>query len=499
MENELNHTAPLGETKPAVPIADAVFAWSSLALGFVFTHFASGYFGGVWGGIFWALFGALGAAFAVVKKIAVSPSHIAVFAVAELFCFVPLFSANYFINFLAGAFSFILYFYLTIVISGAELFGRHFVLDLMLSVLARPFEHFLCQPKSALSVFRNGSRSKNILYAALGLLIALPLTVVVVALLMSSDALFESTIKGFVEKLPRFSVSLFREILFAVPISMYLFGAYSSVKKPAPAYRAGAPVYRVLPPVLTYFAVTPICVFYLIYIITQFGNISSALDQTLDYAEFARRGFFEQWAISVINLGVIVLMQTFTRRKDGDVRPAALRAYTIAISVFSLLIIATAMTKMMMYIGEYGMTLMRVYTSWFMILLALTFAVIIVLQVRDFSVWRPLFVLFTTMLAVLCFGDMEGIIARHNISAYRSGELSELDIYTLGDLGYSAVEPLADLLENTGDGEKILKKHLTDVLETNMSHDEYDDKFAYFSIPRAKAQAALKRVGRLMR
>lgn len=58
MENELDLTAPIletketKETKPAIPLADAAFAWGSLALGFVFTHLAAGYFGGIWGGIF---------------------------------------------------------------------------------------------------------------------------------------------------------------------------------------------------------------------------------------------------------------------------------------------------------------------------------------------------------------------------------------------------------------------------------------------------------------
>ncbi|MDE7361144.1 MAG: DUF4173 domain-containing protein [Oscillospiraceae bacterium] len=497
MENELNYAAPLQEEKPKVPAADAAFAWVSLALGFVFTHFAVKYFGGLWGGIFWALFGALGAAFVRVKRVAVKLSHIVVFGIAELFCFVPLFSASYFVNFLAGAFSFILYFYLTAAVSGAELFGRHFVLDLIVGVMVRPFENFARQPKSAFSIFRGRSRSKNVLYALIGLLMAVPLTFVVVILLIRSDELFADSINEFVIRLPNFSLSVFWEILFAVPVAMYIFGAVFSMNGAAPAHNGNVPSYRIFPPVIGYAAVTPICVFYFIYAVTQFVNIANAFEKTLNYSRFARNGFFELCAIAVINLGVIVLMQTFSRRKDGDVKPLILRVYTVMLSVFTLLIIATALTKMLMYIGEYGMTLLRVYTSWFMILLWLIFAVIIVLQVCDFVVWKPLFVLFTVMLAVLCFGDMEGVIARHNISAYQAGELSELDIYSFGELGYSAVEPLTELLEDSENS--FFTKHLKDILETSVNHDKYDDKFAYFSIPRAKAQAALKRVKGLMR
>lgn len=497
MENELNYTVGIPEEKPKIPVANAFFAWASLALGFVFTHFAVRYFGGIWGGIFWALFGVLGAVFVKVKSVNIKPSQAVVFAIAEAFCLTPLFCANEFVNFLAAAFSFLLYFYLTVAISGGELFGRHFVFDLLMSVLLRPFEGFAEQPKSALSVFRGGRRSKNVLYAFIGLLLAVPLTILVAALLISSDALFEETVNGFFCRLPAFSFTLLWELLFAIPIAMYLFGAVFSMHKSAPAHSENTPAYRFMPPIAAYFAVTPICVFYLIYIVVQFVNITSAVEKTLDYSEFARRGFFELCVIAVINLGVIVLMQTFTRRKENDVKPLILRVYTIMLSLFTLLIIATALTKMMMYIGEYGMTLLRVYTSWFMVLLALTFVPIIALQIRDFVVWKALFAVFTAMFALLCFGDFEGVIARYNISAYQSGALSELDDDLLKTLGYSAAEPTTELLETTSD--ERLKRDLKDVLENIRRSDEYDDGFAYFSIPRAKAQAAIKRVNGLMR
>ncbi|MBD5128559.1 MAG: DUF4173 domain-containing protein [Ruminococcaceae bacterium] len=493
---EVNYTCDMPSEQPKIPVADAVFAWASLALGFVFTHFAVKYFGGLWGGIFWALFGITGAVFVKVKSVSVRLSHIVIFGIAELFCFVPVFCANYFVNFLAAVFSFILYFYLATAISGAELFGRHFIPDLLISAV-RPFENFTRQPKSFFSIFRGKSRSKNVLYALIGLLMAVPLTLVVVILLIRSDELFASSMKNFSEHLPDFSFSVFWEILFAVPIAMYIFGAVFSMNSAAPAHNEGAPSYRFVPPIIGYSAVTPICVFYFIYTVTQFGNIANALEKTLNYSKFARNGFFELCAIAVINLGVIVLMQTFTRRKENDVKPRLLRVYTIVISSFTLLIIATAITKMLMYIGEYGMTLLRVYTSWFMLLLAIIFVLIIALQFRDYIVWRAMFAAFTVMFALLCFGDPEGMIARYNISAYRSGALEELDVKAFGELGYSAAAPAAELLANTSD--ERLKRELKDVLEDIQNVDEYQDGFAYFSIPRCRARAAIERVSGLMR
>lgn len=491
---ELNYTqAPLAD-KPKISVADAVFAWASLALGFVFTHFAVRYFGGIWGGIVWSLFGIMGAVFVKVKSVKIKPSHTIIFGIAELFCLAPIFSASEFTNILAAWFSFLLYLYLTIAISGAELFGRHFVSDLLLSVFARPFEKFFVrQPKSAFSVFRERSRSLKIAYALLGLLIAIPLTIVVVWLLMCSDELFTDTMHSFTSHLPSLSPSLFLDMLFAIPVAMYLFNVFFSMKKTAPANSDVAPKYRVFPSVAAYFTVTPICVFYLIYIITQFVNIANALDKTLDYSAFARRGFFELCAIAVINLAVITLIQTFTKRNDFDIKPAALRVYIVMISLFTLLIIATAVTKMLMYIGEYGMTLLRVYTSWFMILLAVIFVLIIALQIRDYKIWRAIFAAFAAMLVVLCFGNVEGAIARYNISAYQSGKLSELDVSEFYELGISAVKPAAELLEN-GALSDYENKELREFLKNEKYYDETRDNFAYFSIPRAEARSAIQRL-----
>lgn len=491
---ELNYTQTPFNEKPKISASDAVFAWVSLALGFIFTHFAVRYCGGIWGGIVWALFGIMGAVFAKVKAVKIKPTHAVIFGIAELFCLAPIFSASGFTNTLAAWFSFLLYLYLTTAISGAELFGRHFVSDLLQSVFVRPFEKFFVrQPKIAFSVFRERSRSKKVMYALLGLVIAMPLTFVVVLLLMSSDELFSDTMRSFTEHLPSLSPSLFWELVFAVPVAMYLFDTLFSIRKAAPEHSDIAPRYRVFPSIAAYFTVTPICVFYLIYIITQFVNIANAIEKTLDYSAFARRGFFELCAIAVINLAVIVLIQTFTKRNEFDIKPLALRVYTIMISLFTLLIIATAITKMLMYIGEYGMTLLRVYTSWFMILLALIFVLIIALQIRDYKIWRAIFATFAAMLAILCFGNFEGTIARYNISAYQSGKLSELDISEFYELGLPAVKPAAELLES-GALSGHEEKQLRNFLEDEKYNDGTRDSFAYFSIPRSAARSAIERL-----
>lgn len=496
LQNGFAGSLPMGtniiEAEPNIPIKEAVFAWGAFALSFIFTHCCVRYFGGVWGGIFWACFGIFIAVYARLNSFKFKKFHVVMLGVAELFCLTPLFSANRFVCFLAAVYSFALYFYLMIAVTGADAFGRHFVLDFFRSILIRPFESFVRQPVCASSVFKGRKRAKNVLYALAGLALSIPLTIVVVLLLASSDEAFSGVIEGVLEWLPEFSFNLIWELLFAVPIAMYLFGAAYSMRKPAPVNREGVPEYRFMPSVIAYFAVSPICVFYLIYVIVQVGNIANAFGKNIGYADFARQGFFQLCVIAMINLCVIVALQTFCKRNENDVKPLVLRVYSVMISVFTLMIIATALTKMFMYIGQYGMTMLRVYTSWFMILLGVIFVPIIVQQIHDFTIWKTLFAAFSVMFAVLCFGNFEGNIAAYNIAAYQSGAIEKLDVDQFDELGVAAVSSAYELYSGCNDAK--LAGELKDFIEKESSYDEHDSRFAYFSLPRALAWPAFEKL-----
>ena len=494
-ENGMTLNSAEAVKEKVIPLHETVISLCVYVLSFVFVRYVSRYFGGIWGGIFWLLFGAAGAVFVKLKSYSVKKTQIFVFAISELFCFTPLFCTNAFINFLAAVFSYALDFYLLVTIAGGEMFGRHFIRDMLYGIFVRPFLCFVRQPVSAFSVFKKIGKGKSILYALLGILLAIPLTAVVAVILMESDTLFKSEMQTLFKHFPSVSFSVLWQLIIAVPCAMYFFGAFCSVEKRLSADSGALPAYRVIPPVIAYFAVTPICIFYFAYTITQVRNIANAVNRTLDYSEFARHGFFELCAITVINLLVIVLIQTFAQRNDNDKKPLAVRIYTVILSAFTLMIIATALVKMFMYIAEYGMTLLRVYTSWFMILEAIIFVPIIILQFKDFVIWKPLFCIFTVMFALLCFGNFEGKIASYNIHVYENGSVAELDVQELSELGFPAVAPTVNFVDNSPAYSALDEYEQQEIkwfMENQKDLDDYRDKFAYFSIPRLSAQKALE-------
>lgn len=489
--------SPAQPLSPKFSIADGIFGWICLVLGFIFTRYAVTYAGGIYGGIFWALTGAAAAVYTALRKLPVSRRHIVVFGIMELFCFVPFFCSNGFVNFLASCFSYLLLFYLAASVSGAELFGKRFAADILGSVLARPFADYDKAPRAAFSLFRGG-RSKNLLFVLAGLAAAVPLTIVVVCLLMSSDAVFEGTMNKLFSNLPVISGSIIWQLFFGILVGMYLFGMMFAAGKRREPLPKRVPSYRILPAPLAYTAVTPICVFYVVYlkIITeQLISFSPASASPVSYSSFARRGFFELCVVAVINLGVILFMQGLVRRNEGDKKPAALKVYITVIASLTLLIIATAFSKMLLYITEMGMTPLRIYTSWFMLVLAVAFILIIVLQYKDISFWKVMFGAFTVMFGVLCFGNVDGMIASYNVSAFMDGKTQTLDYDVLIDCSVAAIKPLERLCD---DEEFCQTRPYGNGMALNTMRticEDMNPSPAYFSIQRLDAERAAEKYG----
>jgi hypothetical protein len=91
-----------------------------------------------------------------------------------------------------------------------------------------------------------------------------------------------------------------------------------------------------------------------------------------------------------------------------------------------------------------------------MVLLMISFIVIAVRTFKEkLKIFKPLFAVFAVMIGLLCFGDVDGFIARYNISAYQSGNLTELDVKLFYDLSDTAVIHAIPLADDEVVGEQI--------------------------------------------
>ncbi|MBQ9848106.1 MAG: DUF4173 domain-containing protein [Clostridia bacterium] len=329
-------------------------------------------------------------------------------------------------------------------------------IDLLKALFLLPFSCFVRLWVAMFSGRRVGW--KFVLKAFIGFAVAIIPTAIVISLLSYDSAFTElfDKIFSFIEDFNVFSHM--GSLLLGGVVAMYVFGLYSAsaTNKLKDAFKAeschNAASKLHFAPVLTVgAALLPLASVYVIFFISQMDFYLSAfkgvLPDAIGYADYARNGFFELCAVSAINLVVLAAVSMFVRR-EGRGGKLFLKIASVVLSLMTLALIANAAAKMVLYIKRYGLTERRVEASWFMVLLALIFVLIIFKQIfAQMKIISASAISTALMLSVLLFSDYNAIIADYNVDNYISGDLQEVDVDALYELGSPAVPALVRLAE----------------------------------------------------
>lgn len=292
-------------------------------------------------------------------------------------------------------------------------------------------------------------------------------------------------------------------LIFAIPISTYTFGIFMSSNygkgrnhflKRNEVTELSKKMKR-LPPLSTIVAVIPILFLYAVFFISEFdyyvSGFTGVLPDGFSYANYAREGFFGLCAVSFINLTIIIGVILFMKQ-NNRINNVILKVIVVIYSLCTLVLISTAMAKMLMYIDAYGLTPKRVYVTCAIVLLAVIF---LITAVRQFiPKWKNATIICMAVCVVffgaVALSDIEGIIARYNTDRYIDGTLDVYSASDLYDLGNSAIPELVRLCkEIPGDQTEHLVNYL-DLEKWNFDNEEFD-LFA-FNLPHIKAKAALE-------
>ncbi len=253
-------------------------------------------------------------------------------------------------------------------------------------------------------------------------------------------------------------------------------------------------------------AVLPILFLYVIFFISQWKYYMSAfsgkLPVGLSYADYAREGFFQLCMVSFINMIIIVFVQLFM---DVE-KPVAAKikgGIVISYAACTLILIATAMSKMVLYIDSYGLTQKRVYSSWLMIVLAILFVVAVIKQfVKNLNAVAVSMAVVVVAFGILALSNVDGLIARYNVDRYLEGSLETVDVWAMRDLGDAAVPEMTKLLEElenrtgydeNGNSYEYLYDRTKGVLEDiALGYDNENRQVMSYTIPYLKAKEALR-------
>lgn len=135
-----------------------------------------------------------------------------------------------------------------------------------------------------------------------------------------------------------------------------------------------------------------------------------------------------------------------------------LRICNSVLSVLTLLLIATAASKMALYIQAYGLTVKRVFASVFLVWMAISFVLILIRQVRRFRLVSWMVFTGAVLYCALCVLPVEAGIDAYNQARVEAGTLRPA-AQTLLDLPDGSAAEMAltgeDAMAMTDEGWKI--------------------------------------------
>ena len=277
--------------------------------------------------------------------------------------------------------------------------------------LGRPFSDGAAYNKS-----RAKRTDRRGWYIALGLLVGVPLLLVVLLLLASADAVFGQMTARLLK-----SISLWGIINIMFRILLVFLGSYAltaylckrHIREEVTDMRRGEPVLAITVTGL-------LTVLYLFFSVIQIAGLflgKLQLPEGYTYALYARQGFFQLLAVSLLNLIIVLCCMSFFRESK------VLKIILTVMSLCTFIMIASSFLRMIMYIRYYYLTYMRVLVLWALVLLAVLFAGV---TVNIFRENFPLFRYGVTAVAVLylalSFGHPDYIVARVNVANAPHGE-----------------------------------------------------------------------------
>lgn len=292
-----------------------------------------------------------------------------------------------------------------------------------------------------------GTAGKQTVAALLGILTAVPVMLLLVRLLIRADAAFQ----GLMELLPEPN---WREPLYSLAmgcLACWILFSRNLGLRYGKKKEAEGSAFPGISAITVNIILGAVCLVYLVYLFSQLaylsGGLSGILPEGYTLAQYARRGFFEMAWLSAINLGLMCLSVGLVEKKR---KIWLTKIGCLFLGLVTLFLITAASAKMLLYIGSYGLTRLRVLTQVIMVWLAITTVLVCVWLVKPGFAYMKAVVLTALVIgAAVLWVDVDTQVARYNVRAYQAGQLQTVDVPHLRSLGYGAIPYLEELTHSS--------------------------------------------------
>ncbi len=293
-------------------------------------------------------------------------------------------------------------------------------------------------------------KNSKYLYLLIGFAITIPLFVVVFVLLSSADIVFRDIADRMLANISGWDICLMVFMFVFMTLASYSLVIYLSKKE----LKEEVADSRKLEPLIGIPVATVLSLLYLLFSGIQIVYLflgKMQLPEGYTYAEYAREGFFQLLAVSILNL-VIVLVGLYFFKPSK-----VLKAVLTVMSLCTFIMIASSAMRMVIYIQYYYLTFLRILVLWSLLVLFLIFIGVIVYIVKEsFPLFRYSLVVFTCLYIGLSFSHPDYWIAKVNLAStedsrndFFKGEAYE-DYRFLSDLNADAAPVLVEWIVEEG-------------------------------------------------
>ncbi|WP_313339697.1 DUF4173 domain-containing protein [Sedimentibacter sp.] len=295
----------------------------------------------------------------------------------------------------------------------------------------------------------------------IGILISVPSVLFLVFMLSSADMVFKNNFDNYLMWIEKIfdTFNIFKLIVGTIA-GLYLFGHLYSVFEEkdnsmeniitlnSNSFKAKGDM------IILNILLVSILFIYTIFMVIQFRYLFSAgeLPNELNYAEYARRGFFELVFLSVLNIGLILLISYLLKDKiyvEKNKWGTVTKMMLIYLCIITGTLLVSSYYRMSLYDGAYGFTRLRILVYLFLLFEAvgLTATLIYILK-HNFNLLFVYAVIGIGFYLTINIVKIDTIIAKRNIDMYLAGQTESLDMDYLTSLSVDAAPEIMRLVND---------------------------------------------------
>lgn len=342
----------------------------------------------------------------------------------------------------------------------ADLFSMESFKRAFLEVFCRPFSN-LDMPFLAFSrkKERDPGQNRTALGILIGILVALPVGLLFIALFSSADANFSSLFGRTFQFLAQNVGFIITDVFFGLIIALFcaaLFIGLKGRREEGTPQRAaqGTPVRKGgLPAAAVGSFLTVIVLIHAVFVGVQFqylfGSGKGLLPNDWTYSQYARWGYVELSIALLIALILVAVVLFTSKRKENGRLPIYISLSLTALILCDFVILASSIYRMLLYMRMYNLTVTRLLVLWSIVLMGLCMLWLLGrVWFPRFKVLRWCAVTVIAMVIVLNVANVDVLTAKVNVDRYLAGQTQEIDCRYLSTLSPAAA-PQVERLLNT--------------------------------------------------